>query len=374
MPSCKLNLRDRLEDTVLDLSMSQIEEVPVREISQFKKATSLDLSNNQLKSLGKNFAPMLTHLIKLDLSNNQLTELPDNFGDLVNLRHLDLYNNQITHLPLSLGQLKMLRWLDLKNNPLVPKLAEIAGPCLDKQQCQQSARKVVTFLHTMQIQVAEERERRLLQKRKQQELAEQAQKKEQQQQQQQSQKNKKKKAAKSNSSTQVKAENGVTTVTRGADGIANVKKVAPEHPTVNFSYSRPVRKVSTVVFRMLKFMLLGAFITLLALWILYIIDEERFHGAQAHAERVWNVTVAALPLQLVETGQKCKEVSKSTIGFLWSKTEAVYVLVNTNPTVNEYFELGRALLHVLYAKVYDLCRTVNQQSALYVETLKNKIF
>jgi len=132
--------------------------------------------------------------------------------------------------------------------------------------------------------------------------------------------------------------------------------------------------VSTVVFRMLKFMLLGAFITLLALWILYIIDEERFHGAQAHAERVWNVTVAALPLQLVETGQKCKEVSKSTIGFVWSKTEAVYIWVNTNPAVKEYFELGRALLQVLYAKIYDFCRTVNQQSALYVETLKNKIF
>ena len=121
-------------------------------------------------------------------------------------------------------------------------------------------------------------------------------------------------------------------------------------------------------------MLLGAVITLLALWILYIVDEERFHGAQEHAERMWNVTVAALPLQLVETGQKCKEVSKSTIGFVWSKTEAVYIWVNTNPTVKEYFELGRALLQVLYAKIYDLCRTVNQQSALYVETLKNKIF
>jgi hypothetical protein len=62
----------------------------------------------------------------------------------------------------------MLRWLDLKNNPLVPKLAEIAGPCLDAQQCQRSARKVVTFLQTMQVQVDEERQRRLLQKRKQQ--------------------------------------------------------------------------------------------------------------------------------------------------------------------------------------------------------------
>jgi hypothetical protein len=28
----------------------------------------------------------------------------------------------------------------------------------------------------------------------------------------------------------------------------------------------------------------------------------------------------------------------------------------------------------LYTKVYDLCRTVNQQIPLYVETLKNKIF
>jgi hypothetical protein len=62
----------------------------------------------------------------------------------------------------------MLRWLDLKNNPLVPKLAEIVGPCMDAQQCQQSARKVVAFFQMMQVQVAEERQRRLLQKRKQQ--------------------------------------------------------------------------------------------------------------------------------------------------------------------------------------------------------------
>ena len=73
-------------------------------------------------------------------------------------------------------------------------------------------------------------------------MAEQAQKKERQQQQQQSQKNKKKKAVKSNSSTQMKAENGVTTVTRGAESIANIKKVAPGHQTVNFAYSRPISK------------------------------------------------------------------------------------------------------------------------------------
>lgn len=62
----------------------------------------------------------------------------------------------------------MLRWLDLKSNPLVPKLAEVVGPCLDAQQCQQSARNVVTFMQTMQVQVDEERQRILLQKRKEQ--------------------------------------------------------------------------------------------------------------------------------------------------------------------------------------------------------------
>jgi ribosome-interacting GTPase 1 len=62
----------------------------------------------------------------------------------------------------------MLRWLDLKNNPLVPKLAEVVGPCLDAQQCQQSAREVVTFMQTMQFQVDEERQRILIQKRKEQ--------------------------------------------------------------------------------------------------------------------------------------------------------------------------------------------------------------
>jgi hypothetical protein len=71
------------------------------------------------------------------------------------------------------------------------------------------------------------------------ELAAQAQKKEQQQ--QQSQKKKKKKAAKSNSSTQVKAENGVTSITRRVDTIPNLKKVAPDCD-VNCAYSRPVRK------------------------------------------------------------------------------------------------------------------------------------
>jgi hypothetical protein len=72
------------------------------------------------------------------------------------------------------------------------------------------------------------------------ELAEQAQKKEQQQ--QQLQKNKKKKAAKSNTSTQVKKENGTTSVAGGTDSVSNIKKLAPKHQTATFTQSRPTRK------------------------------------------------------------------------------------------------------------------------------------
>jgi hypothetical protein len=125
---------------------------------------------------------------------------------------------------------------------------------------------------------------------------------------------------------------------------------------------------------MLKSLLLGAFITSLALWMLYLLDEERFRGAQAHAKIVWETTVAALPLQIVEIGQMCKDMTKTAVAFIWSKTEAAYTWANTGPAIKEYFELGRALWNVLCAEVYDLCRTVIQETPLYVETVKMKIF
>lgn len=99
-------------------------------------------------------------MVKLDLSQNQLTALPDNFGLLVNLKHLDLDNNKLESLPLSFGNLKSLRWLDLKHNPLMPKLAQIAGQCLDAQQCHAAARNVVAALRNTQEQVNTEITRR----------------------------------------------------------------------------------------------------------------------------------------------------------------------------------------------------------------------
>ncbi|PSN57983.1 hypothetical protein C0J52_00220 [Blattella germanica] len=372
MPS-KLNLRDRLEDGQLDLSMSEIEDVPVKEIAQIKKATSVDLSNNLLKSLGKNFAPMLTHLIKLDLSKNRLTELPENFGELVNLKHLDLYSNQLTHLPLSMGQLKVLRWLDLKGNPLIPKLQEIAGPCLDTQQCQQCARKVVSFYQTMQIQVAEERQRRLLQKRKQQELAEQAKKEQQQQQQQQSQKNKKKKAAKANANAQTKAENGVNSLQGSGDYVTNAKKNSAKQQT-SVNVHNKSKKVSSLLFRFIKFMLLGALFMSFGLWMLYVFDEEKFRGVQTNAVQIWEAAVAVMPIQVLEAGQKLKEITKPVVTVVWSKIEAGYVWVSTDPTCQQFLETSRGALKLLCTRVYEFVRTVNQQIPVYVETVKKKFF
>ena len=105
---------------------------------------SLDISNNHISLLPENFS-RLDYLTKLDLSKNKLTELPENFGDLYRLKHLDLYKNQLQHLPLSFSKLKALRWLDLKDNPLVPAIANIAGPCLETKQCQDCAKSIVTF-------------------------------------------------------------------------------------------------------------------------------------------------------------------------------------------------------------------------------------
>lgn len=89
-----------------------------------------------------------------------MKELPENFGELTKLKHLDLYKNELQHLPLSFSKLKALKWLDLKDNPLMPKIAQIAGPCLDSKQCQSCAKDVVLFYTKLEEQIEQEREMR----------------------------------------------------------------------------------------------------------------------------------------------------------------------------------------------------------------------
>ncbi|KAK2588883.1 hypothetical protein KPH14_001746 [Odynerus spinipes] len=149
-----------LKDDTLDLSLCDLEEVPVQEIAIVKKATYLDLSNNLLVTLPNNFI-ILKQITKLDLSKNMLTEIPENFGEMTQLKYLDLYANQISRLPLSLSELKNLRWLDLKENPLTPAVASIAGPCINAVDCKNCARNVVEYLSNVKLFIEQEKLRRM---------------------------------------------------------------------------------------------------------------------------------------------------------------------------------------------------------------------
>uniref|UniRef100_A0A2I3GNR8 Leucine rich repeat containing 59 n=1 Tax=Nomascus leucogenys TaxID=61853 RepID=A0A2I3GNR8_NOMLE len=145
------NLRDKLDCNELDLSLSDLNEVPVKELGALPEATIMDLSCNKLTTLLSDFCG-LTHLVKLDLSKNRL---PADFGRLVNLQHLDLLSNRLVTLPVSFAQLKNLKWLDLKDNPLDAILAKVAGDCLDEKQCKQCADTVLRVLCMAQEGLAE---------------------------------------------------------------------------------------------------------------------------------------------------------------------------------------------------------------------------
>ncbi|CAG0884324.1 unnamed protein product [Darwinula stevensoni] len=158
----KLNveeLRKKVEDDSLDLSLLQLEEIPVKEIAQLKKVTKIDLSNNNISSLPPSLCSSWSHIVRLDLSKNKLEELPTNIGHLKNLQVLDLYCNKIQDLPVSFCHLRKLKWLDLKNNPLRPHLLQVAGDCLDEKACQHCAHDIVAYMQ--KINSERERDRQL---------------------------------------------------------------------------------------------------------------------------------------------------------------------------------------------------------------------
>jgi len=127
-------LKAKLEDNDLNLSLCELDSVPVREIAQLKKAPCLDLSSNRLRSLNDEFSVRLNYLVRLDLSQNALAELPDNFGLLVNLQHLDLYKNQLQTLPLSMDGMAALKFLDISDNPLDLEFQSVVGLCSDEKR------------------------------------------------------------------------------------------------------------------------------------------------------------------------------------------------------------------------------------------------
>jgi len=156
----KINVKDRLEENVLDLSLSEIEHIPVKDIAAVRRATVLDLSSNNIKFLPKNFGSSLVHLSRLDLSKNQLKFLTEDFCNLVNLINLNLYENQLENLPISFGKLQKLRFLDLKGNPLQPALQKIVGPCLTTKDCIDAAKNVVPFMRDLEVTFRAEQEKK----------------------------------------------------------------------------------------------------------------------------------------------------------------------------------------------------------------------
>ncbi|XP_014243760.1 leucine-rich repeat-containing protein 59 isoform X2 [Cimex lectularius] len=163
----KINIKEYFDDdNSIDLSLGDLEEVPVKEIATIPKAVFLDLSSNRITSLGNNFSTLLTHLVKLDLSQNRITELPENFGLLIHLKYLDLYQNRLQALPHSFSDLRSLRWLDLKDNPLTPSLAKVVGHCQDSQACQTAAKNAVRHMTQMRNIAIEENKMKQEQKRK----------------------------------------------------------------------------------------------------------------------------------------------------------------------------------------------------------------
>uniref|UniRef100_A0A182JNY0 Leucine-rich repeat protein soc-2 homolog n=1 Tax=Anopheles christyi TaxID=43041 RepID=A0A182JNY0_9DIPT len=131
-----INVRERLTDNVLDLSLMNISKVPVQEISNFTD---------------------LTQLTQIDLSKNRITSICDDFGLLTNLRRLDLYKNQLTRLPLTFGRLKNLKYLDLKENPLNPTIKKLIGTCSDTNDCLVAATRAVDLMKQVERRVLEDR-------------------------------------------------------------------------------------------------------------------------------------------------------------------------------------------------------------------------
>ncbi|KAG1668393.1 Leucine-rich repeat-containing protein 59 [Nymphon striatum] len=157
-------IKDRIDGNEIDFSLSELTEVPEKDLANYPKATHVDLSRNHLALLSPTFA-QLKHIVKLDLSKNSLTELPLNFGQLHKLQQLDLYGNKLAMLPVSFCNLRSLKWLDLKDNPLDKQLATASGDCLDEKQCQASAKNVVAFMQAIQSQLDREKQKRLKEQR-----------------------------------------------------------------------------------------------------------------------------------------------------------------------------------------------------------------
>ncbi|KAF5278312.1 hypothetical protein FQR65_LT03581 [Abscondita terminalis] len=299
--TAKISLKDKVEDGEIDLSMSDLQDVPVKEIAAIKKAHSLDLSNNHISTLPRNFT-VLVNLTKLDLSKNQLTELPDDFGQLIKLKHLDLYKNQLQHLPISFSKLKALRWLDLKDNPLMPAILNIAGPCLETKQCQDCAKNIVAFYTKLDNKVQYEKGVREEQRQK--ALQENLEK------------------AKQEKKKKVKKDKGASTK-GGPDKVVNAK--ASDSRVTNVSSKKSHAKVAKQskfsILRSIKLTFVTFFLLFFVMFLLTSAKLECLNIVEVKVVELWTMGLTKLPNQLQGLGLAFGENVKSLHEYTGSGVE-----------------------------------------------------
>ncbi|XP_054277052.1 leucine-rich repeat-containing protein 59 [Macrosteles quadrilineatus] len=380
----KKNLMENFDDGILDLSLSGIQEVPVRDIAAIPKVSSLDLSCNIIVSLPKSFASSLTQLVKLDLSQNQLTALPDNFGLLVNLKHLDLDNNKLESLPLSFGNLKSLRWLDLKHNPLMPKLAQIAGQCLDAQQCHAAARNVVAALRNTQEQVNTEITRRKEQQKK--KVEEETHVEDNMKNQNKENHQSKKKKKKGGQATNNTATNHANGQTHAINDLENLSKgdtvILPKVPT-NKTVSKPGffrilgRLLRTTVTVFLSCVLLGVFLG----YVLKTLDEQLYNSLRKKVVEVIEANFSNEQLRqweigLIKSRRAVESLSSQAVGIsihYFHKSQQLAADISSNETVQQYLEGIKSGWHILLVWLGDTYTDLSVVIPQYYDSVKKLI-
>lgn len=364
-PKNKINLKDKLEDGELDLSMSDLQEVPVRDIAVLKKATSLDLSNNRLTSLGKNFIS-LTQIVKLDLSKNLLKELPEDFGEMSQLKHLDLYSNQLKHLPLSFYKLKSLRWLDLKNNPLVPAVAKVAGQCLDSTQCVQCAKDVVIFFTQMKEQIEEETARR--EEQRQVELEAEA----LHQRQQQKKKDRKK---------AMKAKKNKAKADKVSDATEFIQDVYPEYPVINTAPVSSAKKAKTPAAKAkscscLKFFMTLFFFLGISSLVYSTMKTDNAVLFKQKAIDLWTQSVEKVPenyrpwaLQLGDSISKLHAMTDRGVENIMKYVDEL----KQNENVSNYLNLAADIWKIFLTESRKILNVLSDKAVIITNEIKKKI-
>lgn len=124
LPRDLLSISDKLR--TLDLNTNRLQQIGDN-IATFKNLKILNLGHNKIRLLSSSIG-LLTRLESLILEDNQLEQLPNELSKLESLKTLNLSTNKFRTFPVQTIQLKNLELLDLSNNQISAIPNEI-GQC-----------------------------------------------------------------------------------------------------------------------------------------------------------------------------------------------------------------------------------------------------